>query len=175
METLLLIHYVHYYKTDYHHYSTNSYYLILLIQTKFPSIAVFPVFEKSNAKMSNSPGKPIPYVPPQKPRGFTEKLCAVTKRLHLNYNMVTSLYMMEPMERAIISKPTNSTFHFYRIGKCFHFSNFHHLKLYLTFLFFRLYHDSNRHVNALFLMGVPSSLYLEAFSLHWSSNATGRK
>lgn len=57
--------------------------------------------------MSQSPGKPIPYVAPPKPRTIGEKFYAATKRLHLNYNMVTSLYMMEPMERAIISKIIN--------------------------------------------------------------------
>jgi hypothetical protein len=31
-------------------------------------------------------------------------LVTKVKRLHLNYNMITSLYMMEPMERTIISE-----------------------------------------------------------------------
>lgn len=36
--------------------------------------------------------------------GMFTGLVKTVQRLHLNYNMITSLYMMEPMERTIISK-----------------------------------------------------------------------
>lgn len=64
----------------------------------------FVFCEQADTKMTGSPGKPIPYEAPPPPRNLKEKIVAATRKFHLNYYMVTSLYMMEPMERAIISK-----------------------------------------------------------------------
>ncbi|CAL8071562.1 unnamed protein product [Orchesella dallaii] len=50
-----------------------------------------------------SPGRPLPYVAPPPPKGAYEKTVAFIGLVHRNYNMITSLYMMEPMERAIIN------------------------------------------------------------------------
>lgn len=130
--------------------------------------------------MVDSPGKPIPYAAPPEPKGIAEKFVAYSKRLQCNYNMATSLYMMEPVERAIISE---SSFHFLAPLIFMHkrghqgikkpIINSRRLKG-IRFVIYRLYTYLIRNTYALLVLGIPSTLHLETSCLHGSSYSSGR-